>query len=194
MLKAQHMISFYTMSRASHETVDRYTEKAKPIVKNHDETDEENIFFPMAALLYHDFSLLGACGGHLSRKTGGIYIDITFSDYMLIMNAHATFEGEKQRLHQNRINHDISLVELRLILLLNEFYEGRKTQYENMLVLRRRDNGILRLQTMQNEIIDELASVDKRREWLITANKEFFDFGAFLFDNQPEELTEYLKK
>lgn len=188
------MLLLAIMSKASHEVVNRYIKDAKLILQNSKEPHEdENVVFAVAALLYHKFNPQKACGGHLSYKTGGNYIDITFPDYDLIMSVHASLKGQRKQLHQNRINHDLSLEELRLILLLNQFYTSREITYENMLVIRRHDNGVLRLQTMQNEIIDELASVDKRREWLIATNEEFFEFGKFLFSHPPKDLTEYLK-
>lgn len=145
---------------------------------------DENILFPMAALLYHNFEIVGACGGHAGRKTGGIYIDIAIPGYAIALEANA-LHGK----NDIAIAHATARTKLALILLLNKFYTERRTKYEGMLVVTSLSKGVLRLQTMENDIIEMLASVDKRREWLVAANDEFFAFGQHLFE-QPLSSSE----
>ena len=144
---------------------------------------DENMLFPLASLLSHNFIPVDHCGGHLSEKTTGPYITIEFSDYAKYMHVYNLLEDKpKQAKQKQLILHRLSLLELEMVKLLNEFYRERKVVYENQLVCLRRSDYRLRLQSIATNIIDELADQQKRREWLVAVNKEFFDFGVFLFE------------
>lgn len=165
-----------------YKSIDEYIDIVKRTSLIIDDQIDENITFPSAALLAHSFSVIDACGGHLGKKNGGPFIDMVFHRYDDFVHVYRQVEGEKKDKQRLLIKRQISLFELELIKLLNSFYASRSTKYEIMLAVTQREDFVLRLQTHANSVIDELADQEKRKEWLIAANQELFDFGAFLFD------------
>jgi len=168
--------------------VDYYIGIAKQKLDQHTTHIDENILFIIGALTYHGFEIQSACGGHLSKRRQGVYIDIQFPKYSKMMEIYKTLTNQdKIEKHQETIDHQLALLELQVIILLNDFYSQRKVKYENILIPVHRSNNLLRLQPVSSNIIGRFADVDKRKMWLKDLNQELFDLGAFLFEKNPSK-------
>ena len=174
------------MQQAQQTLIDGFIQQATSIAPLNDPTPDENIVFTTGALLYHGLTPADFCGGHLSRKTGGPYIDIEFPNYADFLRVYSLLTtASKKDAHQRLIAHQVALLQLGLLKHLNAFYATRTVTYETQLCLVPQPDYRLRLQAIATPVIDTLASHHKRKTWLIAVNKEFFDFGAYLFTLKP---------
>ncbi len=175
------------MQKADYQLIDEYIIKAKSLLESGKQCVDENILFTVAALLYHGFLVSEACGGHRGRKNSGPYIVIEPLSYLNVTRSidEAKNDSKKFKQLKSLARRQLALVELGLLKQFNLFYANRDCRYEYMLKLDHTEDGKLRMVTMDNALIDELADDSKRVEFLKQANQEFFGLGAYLFSTEP---------
>ena len=131
---------------------------------------DKSIKETVIALLVLDFSTSASCQGHLGKH--GLpypWIDITVP----------TPEGWREDdAKKTQISKELLHQERRIINYLEEFYAGRNTKYEAILVPVRRGYR-LRLCSIGTAISETLSLNQKRRKYGIY-KKEMTDFAEFL--------------
>lgn len=134
---------------------------------------DKDIFEAVVALRLHGFNTVSSCAGHVKQKT-------------LCFTPHIDITDTTKESHIDQYKANVEKLS-KLINLLDEFYQNRKTDYKNMLVCScswgnaafielRPHSGL----TSAYEVINLQARQELHKQYL----KEFKDFAKFLIEKK----------